>query len=70
MFNETGKIRILIADDNREFCGILKDYFSNDNDFDIVDVCMNGMDALEVLEKDEVDVLIWTSLCLMDGIGV
>ena len=71
MFNETGKIRILIADDNREFCGILKDYFSNDNDFDIVDVCMNGMDALEVLEKDEVDVLILDLIMpYMDGIGV
>ncbi len=71
MFNETGKIRILIADDNREFCAILKDYFSNDNDFDIVDVCMNGMDALEVLEKDEVDVLILDLIMpYMDGIGV
>ncbi|MDD3853550.1 MAG: sporulation transcription factor Spo0A, partial [Syntrophomonadaceae bacterium] len=71
MFNEPGKIRILIADDNREFCGILRDYFSNDKDFDIVDVCMNGMEALEILQKDEVDVLILDLIMpYMDGIGV
>lgn len=71
MFNETGRIRILIADDNREFCGILKDYFNNERDFEIIDVCSNGMEVLETLEKNEVDVLILDLIMpYMDGIGV
>lgn len=71
MLNETGRIRILIADDNREFCGILKDYFNNERDFEIIDVCNNGMEVIEAVEKNEVDVLILDLIMpYMDGIGV
>ena len=29
----TGAIKVLIADDNRDFCSILRDFFSNNPDF-------------------------------------
>lgn len=71
MFSETNRINILIADDNREFCGILKDYFSNEKDFEVVAICTNGMEVLEEVEKNDIDVLILDLIMpYMDGIGV
>lgn len=71
MFEETNQIKVLIADDNREFCGILKDYFTNDPDFEMIAVCANGIEVLEVIEKQQVEVLILDLIMpYMDGIGV
>jgi len=71
MFSESNQIKVLIADDNREFCGILKNYFSDNSDFELVDVCANGMEVINVIQKDEVDVLILDLIMpYMDGIGV
>jgi two-component system response regulator (stage 0 sporulation protein A) len=58
MFSESNQIKVLVADDNREFCGILKSYFTNDPDFQLIDVCTNGMEVINVLQKEEVEVLI------------
>ncbi|NLO22109.1 MAG: sporulation transcription factor Spo0A [Syntrophomonadaceae bacterium] len=71
MFSESNQIKVLVADDNREFCGILKSYFSNDPDFQLIDVCTNGMEVIKVLQKEEVQVLILDLIMpYMDGIGV
>lgn len=71
MFAENHQIKVLIADDNREFCNILKDYFNNEEDFELVDVCSNGVEVIETLEKKEVEVLILDLIMpYMDGIGV
>lgn len=71
MLEEGTGIKVLIADDNREFCGILKDYFNNEPDFELVDVCTNGMEVLGILEQKEVEVLILDLIMpYMDGIGV
>ena len=71
MIGETNHIKVLVADDNREFCSILNDYFSNEPDFEVVDVCSNGVEVLDVLEKKDVDVLILDLIMpYMDGIGV
>ncbi len=71
MLADTNEIKVLIADDNREFCGILQDYFTNEPDFELVNVCTNGMEVLEILEKQEVEVLILDLIMpYMDGIGV
>jgi len=71
MYGESNQIKVLVADDNREFCGILKEYFQNEPEFEIVDVCSNGMEVLDVLAKKEVEVLILDLIMpYMDGIGV
>jgi two-component system response regulator (stage 0 sporulation protein A) len=71
MVGETDQIKVLIADDNREFCSILNDYFSGENDFEIVGVCSNGVEVLDLLAKNEVEVLILDLIMpYMDGIGV
>ncbi len=71
MIGETNQIKVLVADDNREFCSILNDYFSTEPDFEVVDVCSNGVEVLDVLDKEDVDVLILDLIMpYMDGIGV
>jgi two-component system response regulator (stage 0 sporulation protein A) len=71
MFSESSQIKVLVADDNREFCGILKNYFSNSPDFELVDVCTNGIEVVNVIQKAEVEVLILDLIMpYMDGIGV
>ncbi len=71
MLVDSSSIKVLIADDNREFCGILKDYFTNEPDFELVEVCTNGLEVLEILEKQEAEVLILDLIMpYMDGIGV
>ncbi len=71
MFGDNNKIKVLVADDNREFCGILRDYFSNDSDFEMVGICSNGIEVLDVLEKKDAEVLILDLIMpYMDGIGV
>jgi len=70
-YNETHQIKVLVADDNREFCEILREYFNNEDDFELVDVCSNGMEVLNVLERQETEVLILDLIMpYMDGIGV
>jgi two-component system response regulator (stage 0 sporulation protein A) len=51
MFSESNQIKVLVADDNREFCGILKSYFTNDPDFQLIDVCTNGFQSLQGIFK-------------------
>jgi len=64
-------INVVLADDNKEFCGILKDFFTSVSDFNVVDVCSNGLEVLEVLEQKPVDVLLLDLIMPhMDGIGV
>ena len=71
MAGEKDRIKVLIADDNREFCTILNDFFSGENDLEIVGVCSNGMEVLDLLTRNEVEVLILDLIMpYMDGIGV
>jgi len=64
-------INVVLADDNKEFCSILKDFFTGVSDFNVVDVCSNGLEVLEVLEQKPVDVLLLDLIMPhMDGIGV
>lgn len=71
MLSEANRIKILIADDNREFCGILSDYFNNDGGFEIVGICYNGNEVIETIEKKPIEVLILDLIMpYMDGIGV
>ncbi|NLB52792.1 MAG: sporulation transcription factor Spo0A [Syntrophomonadaceae bacterium] len=71
MFSDSNQIGVVIADDNKEFCGILNDYFTNDPDFSIIAECANGMEVLDVLEKKQVEVIILDLIMpYMDGIGV
>lgn len=68
---ENKKIRILIADDNDEFCIILKDYLNNEGNFDVVGVAKNGIEALKLISESKPDLLILDIIMPhLDGLGV
>jgi len=52
------KIKLVIADDNKEFCDILNRVISSYEEFQIVGVARDGVEALEIIEKQKPDILI------------
>ncbi|MDD3893797.1 MAG: sporulation transcription factor Spo0A [Syntrophomonadaceae bacterium] len=71
MYSNSNQIGVVVADDNKEFCCILSDYFSNEPDFNIIAECANGMEVLDVIESNNPEVLILDLIMpYMDGIGV
>ena len=48
-----GEIKIAIADDNKDFCDILEEYLSAQEDFKVVAKAYNGNQALEVIQEKE-----------------
>ncbi len=66
-----GTIRVLVADDNREFCDLLSDFLGNQRDIQVVAVAHNGTDALTAIEACEPDVVILDIIMPhLDGLGV
>jgi len=64
-------IKVLIADDNREFAELLKDYLTDQHDIEVVGVAYNGNEVLQLLENDVPDVLILDIIMPhLDGLGV
>lgn len=65
------KIKVLIADDNREFCDILHEYISEQKDLEVVGVAYNGLEAIKMITDREPNVVILDIIMPhLDGIGV
>ncbi|MBA1337032.1 MAG: Stage 0 sporulation two-component response regulator (Spo0A) [Firmicutes bacterium] len=65
------KIKILIADDNKEFCEIVGDYLSRENDIDLVGTANDGFEALELIKETNPDVVVLDIIMPhLDGLGV
>ncbi|GFR34281.1 sporulation transcription factor Spo0A [Thermobrachium celere] len=65
------KIKIVIADDNKEFSGILCEYLKTQEDFDVLGVAKDGIEAVELVEKYSPDVLVLDIIMPhLDGLGV
>ncbi len=63
--------KLMIVDDNRDFCEILKEYFEGQEDCLVTAVAHNGLQALEFLSQDMPDVMILDLIMPhLDGIGV
>jgi len=65
------KIKIIIADDNRNFCQMLQSSLQSQEDFSIVGVANNGLEAWELIQTQEPDVIILDLVMPnLDGLGV
>lgn len=64
-------IKILIADDNRDFCELLKEFLQQQEDFELIGIAFNGIEALELVQEKSPDVLVLDVIMPhLDGIGV
>ncbi len=64
-------IRLLIVDDNKEFCSILADYFNNVEDVDVVGIANDGNQAIKLIKEHNPDIVLLDIIMpYLDGLGV
>ncbi len=64
-------IKVLIADDNREFCELLQEAINNEDGLEVVGIANHGMEVLDILGERPVDVIVLDIIMPhLDGIGV
>jgi two-component system, response regulator, stage 0 sporulation protein A len=66
-----GKIKVVIADDNKEFNDILCEYLNSQNGIEVIGTARNGLEAVDVITSKEPDVVILDIIMpQLDGISV
>lgn len=65
-------IDIVIADDNKEFCHLLAEYFEEDDDFKVSGLVHDGKQVLEYLKNNKNPDILLLDIIMphLDGIGV
>ncbi|MFW5976427.1 MAG: sporulation transcription factor Spo0A [Bacillota bacterium] len=65
------KTRLLLVDDNKDFCQLLEEHLNDQDDMEVVGIGYNGQEGLELLENKNVDILILDLVMPhLDGLGV
>ena len=65
------KIKIVLADDNKDFCQVLKEYLSNEEDIEILGIAKDGIEALDLVKRTQPDLLVLDVIMPhLDGLGV
>ncbi|MGK0467045.1 sporulation transcription factor Spo0A [Clostridium sp.] len=68
---QESKINIIIADDNKEFCDILNDYLSKQEDIVVTGIAQDGVEALRLIKEKQPDLVVLDIIMpLLDGLGV
>ena len=68
---EKEKLRILIADDNKDFCDCLSNYIEKQEDMEIISLAYDGQDAYEKIIQTNPDIALLDGIMpKLDGIGV
>lgn len=63
--------KILLADDNKEFCDLLEEFFSTQEDLEVVGKAHNGLEVLEKVQELNPDVVVLDIIMPnLDGLGV
>ncbi|WP_031514833.1 sporulation transcription factor Spo0A [Desulfofalx alkaliphila] len=64
-------IKVLVADDNREFCELLKEFVNSQDDLVLSGIAYNGLEALEIIDQQKPDIVVLDIIMPhLDGIGV
>ena len=65
------RIRVLLADNNKELCHVLTEHIKQHEDLELTGIAYDGLEAVEMVKKDDPDVLVLDiSMPYLDGIGV
>lgn len=52
------KVKIIVAEDNRNLCQILQDFIQRDDCFELSGVAYNGLEAWEMIQKHDPDLIV------------
>lgn len=70
MLNQN-KIKVLLADDNKDFCDVLSSYLNKQEDIEITAVAYDGIEAFDKIQETHPDVAIIDGIMpKLDGLGV
>lgn len=65
------KIRVAIADDNKEFCQIIAQFISAQEEFEVVGIARDGVEILEIIDRERPDLVVLDIIMPhLDGLGV
>lgn len=65
------KIKVLLADDNKDFCDVLTSYLSKQEDIEVVAVAYDGVEAYNKIQETRPDIAIIDGIMpRLDGLGV
>jgi len=65
------KLRVLLADDNKELITVLSEYISLQDDMEVIEVASNGNEVLNTLRTREIDILLLDVVMPdLDGVSV
>ena len=66
-----GKIKVILADDNKDFCDVMNNYFLKHEDIEVIGMAYDGLDAYEKIKSLRPDVAIIDGIMpRLDGLGV
>ncbi len=64
-------IKIILIDDNEDFCNLIEEYFATRKNLEIIATAHDGKEGLRLIEENEVDLIILDLIMPeLDGIGV
>ncbi len=68
---ETGKVKVVLADHDKEYCRKVREAFSEFDDIEVIGIALDGKEAFEMVKELRPDVLLVDIVMpQLDGLGV